>query len=392
MTIRISPDAPILIAASKVSDADLLRRLLDADFTNIAHSTDPDPDQLIADFDKAPADVIILAYETLEKSEGAYLSLYRHSSKIAVHPHRTIVLCNNNNARQTYLACRRQLFDDYVLFWPMNYDSQRLAMSIYLALRELKGHKENGPSSAQFAVQARKLADMESMLNASIASGGERAERAEQSLENAEREIGRVLDQLFRRAALGELSSVLEIKDPAALARVIESFKEKDIHDPLHAVGKTIASLKQFGTELQQKMQPHLDLVKTLGTMAEQVKSTILIVDDDEFMCQMLTRILEAEGYQTTQARSGMEALNAIRNEPPDLIVMDVVMPNINGIEIVKRLKTIPALATIPIVMVTGQSETGVVKESLKAGAVDLVVKPIDRVTFLNKVARALHQ
>ena len=302
--------APILILTDNPSDATLVRRLLDAEFTQLRESTVAA--NLVADFERAPPAVIVLAYDTLEKSESNYLALYRLSAMTGTQRHRTIVLCNKDNVGRTYDACRRRLFDDYVLFWPMNYDSRRLAMSIHLALRELAGSAPGGPTVAQFAVQARRLSGLDQMLQA-------------------------------------------------------------------HA-----------GEALQRALTPQVAAAKALGTLAEAVKPTILVVDDDDFMCALLAKMLGAAGYNTMIAHSGVDVFNVLRHYQPDLIVMDVLMPGMSGIDIARRLKASAALAAIPLIIVTGNSEGGTVKDSMQAGAIDFVVKPVERETFLRKVAHAL--
>ncbi len=79
-----------------------------------------------------------------------------------------------------------------------------------------------------------------------------------------------------------------------------------------------------------------------------------------------------------------------LRRCQPDLILMDVQLPDVDGITLTRQLKSIDSYAAIPIVMLTGQGQTNVVVESRNAGAVDFVVKPFDRATLLRKVAAQL--
>lgn len=122
--------------------------------------------------------------------------------------------------------------------------------------------------------------------------------------------------------------------------------------------------------------------------MANSVQPVILVVDDDDFQHKMIAKILSSDNYQLAFASSGGEAMNILRNTRPDLILMDVMMPDLDGLEMTNRLKNTPHLATIPVMMISGKSEGNVVLNCLKAGAVDFVVKPFNRETLKAKVAR----
>lgn len=104
----------------------------------------------------------------------------------------------------------------------------------------------------------------------------------------------------------------------------------------------------------------------------------------------MATRLLEPQHYQVVGAESGAEALGALRKTRPDVILMDLEMPGIGGIETLRHLKAAPQFSGISVVMITGKSEGDAVVACMKAGACDFIVKPFDRDTLLTKVARAI--
>jgi CheY-like chemotaxis protein len=90
-------------------------------------------------------------------------------------------------------------------------------------------------------------------------------------------------------------------------------------------------------------------------------------------------------------AANGAEAIGMLHRTRPDLIVTDFTMPEMDGIELTRRIKEDPAFAGIPIVMITGNSERDVVLTSLKSGVVDFILKPISRSTLISKLDRLLH-
>jgi len=161
------PAATILIAADSSADAALVKKLLDPEFDQVFVSTDPE--QAVKDFELRHPDVLLLAFDTLEKAERHYLGLYRLSAKGHLPAHRTVILCHRAEVKQVYQLCRKEQFDDYVLFWPMTNDAPRLSMAEHHALRDLYATSVNGPSAAEFAAQARRLVELEALLDRQMA-------------------------------------------------------------------------------------------------------------------------------------------------------------------------------------------------------------------------------
>ena len=112
--------------------------------------------------------------------------------------------------------------------------------------------------------------------------------------------------------------------------------------------------------------------------MGRDVPARILIVDDHEDNIELLRARLEARGYAIDTARDGEEALARVASVPPDLILLDVMMPRIDGFEVVRRLKANKALPFIPIILQTALDSTEHKVEGLDAGADDYITKPIN--------------
>jgi CheY-like chemotaxis protein len=104
----------------------------------------------------------------------------------------------------------------------------------------------------------------------------------------------------------------------------------------------------------------------------------ILIVDDHEDNVELLKARLESWGYGTVSATDGEQALQKVEQDPPDLILLDVMMPKIDGIEVARRVKANENLPFIPIIMQTALDATENKVEGLEAGADDYITKPID--------------
>src|SRR3954469_17257939 len=106
--------------------------------------------------------------------------------------------------------------------------------------------------------------------------------------------------------------------------------------------------------------------------------TTILIVDDEPSGRETMAALLHTQGYQLVFAAGGADALAQAAKLQPDLILLDVMMPEIDGFEVCRRLRAAPAVAEVPIVLVTALDDRGSRLKGIDAGADDFVTKPFD--------------
>jgi len=119
-------------------------------------------------------------------------------------------------------------------------------------------------------------------------------------------------------------------------------------------------------------------------------RKKILLVDDAETILMMERMILNKAGYELITAKDGQEAVTKASAERPDLILMDVVMPKMNGFEACKQLRSQDATKAIPIIMVTTRGEAESVESGFQSGCSDYITKPINGLEVLSKVKSAL--
>src|SRR5438067_1537047 len=105
--------------------------------------------------------------------------------------------------------------------------------------------------------------------------------------------------------------------------------------------------------------------------------STVLIVDDEEANRDLIRDPLEAHGYRIIEAANGQEALELVATERPDVILLDIMMPGLNGFDVCRAVKSNPEWAVIPVLMVTALSERKERLLGIEAGANDFLNKPI---------------
>jgi two-component system cell cycle response regulator DivK len=116
----------------------------------------------------------------------------------------------------------------------------------------------------------------------------------------------------------------------------------------------------------------------------------VLIVEDNELNMKLFHDLLDAEGYETLQTREGLEALSLAREQRPDLILMDIQLPEISGLEVTKWLKEDDELASIPVVAVTAFAMKGDEERIRQGGCEAYISKPISVSGFLNTIRRLL--
>ena len=102
----------------------------------------------------------------------------------------------------------------------------------------------------------------------------------------------------------------------------------------------------------------------------------ILVVDDDVDTVRLVGLMLQRQGYQIVAANNGMQALSMAPNEAPDLIILDAMMPDLDGFEVTRRLRALPATKNIPIIMFTAKSQVDDKVSGFEAGVDDYLTKP----------------
>lgn len=387
MSRSVLSQARVLIAADSAGNAALVKKLLETEFLNTQVATNPD--RAVEDFEAVRPQVLVLAFDALEKAERYYLGLYRLGAQVHDHPHRTVILCTKEELNLVYQLCVKQHFDDYVLFWPMPHDALRLPMAVRRALADLARGKPEEPTAAEFAAEARRLKGLEDLLEAQLLRGGRGGEEASRAVASAEHGVASALEGFSARLT-GALPEVVQVKDVEGLAREFDRLKREEIAPRFDGAHAAVRPLADWTADLRRECGPHLEAVRVLDAMARRVRDTILVADDDEFQRRIIARMLEDEPYHLEFADGGAAALNMLRRLRPELVLMDFMMPDLDGIEATRRLKAAGPFRDLPVVIMTGKAEKTVVMESLGAGAADFIVKPFDRGMLLAKITKVL--
>jgi DNA-binding response OmpR family regulator len=116
----------------------------------------------------------------------------------------------------------------------------------------------------------------------------------------------------------------------------------------------------------------------------------ILIIEDDPAVLRAISYMLEKEGYEVLTAVNGLEGLTKVKGENPDLLILDVMLPGIDGFEVCHRLRAEPQTAQLPILMLSAKGQAADKSMGLQVGANEYLTKPVERLVLLSKVEALL--
>lgn len=283
-------------------------------------------DSMAGDFDDFRPDVLLFAFESLARSQEAQRQLYREGRLVLVQPHRTLVLCHDGEVPEAFELCRRGHFDSFVPSGRGALDTRRLVMSVRLASHRLAQLRQAAPTLRELRLHLRHLGDIEHLLA-----------------------------RLVEAAAAGEANP--------------------------------------FAAELLAQRAPVAAALAGLQPLRKKVDSMrplLLVVDDDALARQLIARALHTQTYDLRFAGDGIDALNQLRRMRPDVILMDVRMPGLDGVSLTHRLKADPELARIPVILMTGDASRETMASSIDVGAAAFLLKPYTRESLTAKLEMAL--
>ncbi len=116
----------------------------------------------------------------------------------------------------------------------------------------------------------------------------------------------------------------------------------------------------------------------------------ILVVDDEPETVRILAVMLGMKGYEVLKAFRGLQALEIIARQHPDLVLLDVMLPDVDGIGLLRRLRSAPATRDLPVILMSARSSDQAVTAGMAAGANDYVVKPFNRTDLFQRLEAAL--
>ena len=155
---------------------------------------------------------------------------------------------------------------------------------------------------------------------------------------------------------------------------------------------KSLLSLKQYGEQLQARLQSERLLSKVSDQPESQKEKVLILAEDDQIASKLIMHYLEGSSYHIESFTNGMDTLTRAQQGDVDLILLDVLLPDMDGFEICQRLKEMPQTRNIQIVMVTGLKDMESKVRGIEIGADDFLVKPVNKEELLARVNALLRR
>ncbi len=368
-------DQPILIVSDNESELEEIRLHLSNGYTQV-HAI-LNEDAAIRFFEAKKPALLLLAFNSLHRAETFYLTLFHACENIYDIPHQVIVFVTRSELERAYELCLREIFHSFVIVRPLlSQHFLRLAVTHALEKREARltiqrGHK----LMHRLAGHVEGMREEFDQLVRENKVFREKQHGAQKGLVTS---INARLG-IFRDSLMGpDMKEIVTVHDFEALHREFERVREGGIVDQLeHHHAKMEKALDSWTGNLEK----HLMLLEKASVEVKQVKDSrvvkILVIDDDDIQRHMLCTVLEGRGYCVLQAANGNEGMGMLLSTEPDLVLLDYEMPDLDGVSLLRKVRTSPQLKDLPIIMLTGHHEKEVVKLCLASGANDYLVKPV---------------
>ncbi|MBI3903853.1 MAG: response regulator [Nitrosomonadales bacterium] len=376
----------ILIVTDLPEEGVAIRKLLTPDMGEYwCADTDGDGVRLFAE--KRPR-VLILSFEEIGKAELFYLGLHRQCPQIQDIPHRSLLFCTNKEAEAAFHLCMKGIVDDYMVNRPL-YDLFRLRLSIHQALDISVLKQQSNGLRRRLADVGDDLRHLDEHMGKTLATGKELRQETLHAFREFTSRMTSDLAQFEERLLESGLDNAVKVLDHTALQQQLDQLPHKNMEvEKLHVEKKmqdAEAWAKKADKGFRQQVEP---LRKTEFPPA---RPEVMVVDDENVYRELIIDVLGESDFRVSGAESGQAALTGLKNRQPDIILLDFQMPGLNGLETLRRIQADPKLNSIPIIMLTGDSEKTLVRECIMAGAVDFIVKPSNRATLIAKIRVHLH-
>jgi CheY-like chemotaxis protein len=358
---RIDPRraSKVLVVSDNADDVRQIIRRLENDHERVQGAQDVE--QTFEAFEALLPQVVVLAFDQIQKSDQLLLGLYRRSAAASTHVHRTILLCGQHEARAAYELCKKDCYDDYVLYWPMAQDGMRLSMSVWNAAREVAAQLAR-PNDKQLIAYADQVRGAETFF----AHEAVEAERLSRTVTSAMAKVESALDE------------------------ALDSLEQDGVRQAFHEGRAAFGEAASWPLQATRRLESIASQARALASGVARPKATVMVVEDDPLQHDLIGAALNGRGIDLVMLSDGASLVGAIRRRKPDLILMDINLPDLSGLALTRMAKALPRLAGVPVLMLTADASRDALAKSIEAGAVGYIVKPFTRATQLKNIERFL--
>lgn len=341
-------------------------------------------------FDAHEARVVLTAFDDVRAAEEAYLAMFSASNRAHTLPHHTILLCEGSDAKNAFEACTRGVFNDYMIYRPL-YDPWRLRLSIHNAVERLSSEGDPGISRQGLVRMQEGVDSLRQLLDKLMMQGSELKTSARSVYVDLATNLENHLHALRRQLASSVFEEAVQVVNEELLKDRFAQFQKGHIQKEVDRVRMQLERWSDSWTDGAKNARDECEKrASHAGLSLTERPRSVLVVDDDEMCHRFFEAALTAEGFEVHRALDGFRGLRLMAQLRPDVVIMDVHMPKLDGLEAVTKAKSSLALKDIPILMLTGDADSEIVRNAIRAGAADFIVKPANRATLARKIRKAL--
>ncbi|AQS39705.1 Response regulator receiver domain protein [Shewanella psychrophila] len=341
--------------------------------------------------------VLLFALANVQRSIELYTKLINDLH--VDYPHYGILLCKNRESGVAFRCCIKGLFDNYFVYQPL-YEKFRLKMIVHNGLQISQSVEQyKGFNEEQFEFIGEELTALidaggeckQSLLD-SISKCKQQMKKAEASLieENKRANISsKALIEKMNKTHIEPLLAELESNIKIGLDGMLQQLLAKQLGlKDLENRSLEMSSIKALDPQMiLEALSPEASLSEETIEITDNAKR-ILVVEDNQIYREMLVKVLTKEAYRVDEAADGLSALTKIRNNQYSLILMDLFMPNLDGINTTKQIKTINGGEEVPVIALTGNKNKELIKKWAEQGLQGYILKPSSKHEILDAVSR----
>ncbi|WP_041417507.1 response regulator [Shewanella woodyi] len=337
--------------------------------------------------------VILLALSSVQKSIELYTEIITEQS--LDYPHHSILLCKNRESSAAFRCCIKGLFDNYFVYQPL-YEKFRLKMIVH------NGLLISQATSQYIGFQDEQLESLEEDLETLIDEGGAckhsllnsiadcKKSLATSSTEDPANSVSEQLLQKINETHIEPLLAELEGNIKAGLDNMINQLLVKQVG--IKELENRVAEMNKTAIPDQQSILEALSTTASTLTNEKSAKDRIkiLVVEDNQLYRDMLVNILKKENFDVDEAADGLNALQKIKRTQYALVLMDLFMPNLDGINTTKQIKAINGNKSLPVIALTGNKNKDLIKTWAEQGLKGYILKPSTKNEILEAVNKVL--
>ncbi len=350
--------------------------------------------------------VILFALSDVSKCVEYYASLVEGG--LLDYPHYSVLMCNNKESSLAFRCCMKKLFDNYFVYLPL-YEKFRLVMIVQNGLNQTLSlnnvDKFNEDNFEQIDDDLAQLIDesgrcRQQLLETLTESQQKIADipkKHEFSNEISTEEIVSTITQEHINPLLALLEYDIKLSLDGIIAQLLS---KQSILKQQAQQSKTLINKPPFNKSIAEQLTEKEKLSTKINTKEQvhaiekvaesKVQQKILVVDDNDLYRDMLINVLQKENFDVSQAEDGMSALNKIKKEPFDLIIMDLYMPKLDGLNTTKEIRAISGGKDVPVIALTGNKNKEIVRKWAAYGLKGYIVKPSTKEDILECVNKVM--